>query len=415
MSLSHNPVQKEPRSPPFPPAPTPSPLNIPELRRHTLHFLPRSDLMAISQVSRLYFSTATELLQPESHLNLWRKDRHIIWEHLSSRTIPARSLQYATVHIDVCLNPGEVFAALLVVASPEIRVAKFSSSRRKPQSWAVEFGQVVFETIVSRLSNTDHFILGNIPTRFQWILMHAAHGRITTLELHSSPFHSRLYNIHVVQLPLLQTLHLFHSSDYDTSVSFLTRVVQFLRAPNLVSFTLGSCLAENRFTVRETVEHFGHRLNRLLLLDEHDPSDDDNQESSLPSLPHVQGLEMDITWASLFLGNVNPDTFPSLHTLVFHGNPPQIMSGMKRLDWTTISTSLEDLKDQLTHIRCCYRSRSEFPGGTFIRAFRERLQKVGFELPQSVILTEDIRDPLPVAPEYEDGPATSWGTTYSHL
>ncbi|KAL0057804.1 hypothetical protein AAF712_015547 [Marasmius tenuissimus] len=266
-----------------------NPLNIDEIRLNILQHLPRSDLTNISTVSKVFYSSARELL--ELRLQLRHVDRQNIWELISKKgTTPEITPRYTSAIIDLALNPGEVLSALLLTPTAAIKVVEFTSSACNRVEWALTLTQHMLSAIVIHLPGAHHFVLYEMSLRFQFTLLHAAHRQITTLELHNTNLWSYGYTMRQVSLETLHTLHLF--SNISPSLDFLLRVVMFIDAPFLTTLTIGNCLSGNPLAIHDTVKAFSRKLTRLHLLNETGPTGEyfqDNRTSgafiiiSLPS------------------------------------------------------------------------------------------------------------------------------------
>ncbi|KAL0057667.1 hypothetical protein AAF712_015680 [Marasmius tenuissimus] len=384
-----------------------NPLNIDEIRRNVLQHLPRSDLINISTVSNVFYSSARELL--EMRLHLLRSERRTIWERISTGTAPAFRPRYSSATIDLALNPGEILSALLLTTGSDIKVIEFTSSTESRAEWALTLTSYMLSAIVAHLPHAHHLILYRMSLRFQFTLLHAAHRQITTLELHNATSNfSHGYSMRRVSLETLTTLHLFNDS--SLILDFLSRVVMFIDAPYVTTLTLGNCLSRNSIAVRDVVRAFGRSLTRLHLLSQTEPNEDEYATGTvLPPLPLLQHLELETSWAGLYL-TAHGAGFPSIHTVALHSSPEQIMAGLPGFDWATLRDGLVPLEGRLKQLTCCYRAQHLSLRDSFRNLVAEQLREVGPPLPDNVEIVEGLRDPLPVSPLSAESAAltTTW-------
>ncbi|KAL0067316.1 hypothetical protein AAF712_005542 [Marasmius tenuissimus] len=387
------------------------PLDIPELRLNTFQHLPQSDLVSASQVSHVWYSTAHELI--DTRLNLRRKDRATVWSHMnqSSRGLTILSRRYTSATIDLNLNPGEILSALLLLSQSDVKAVQFISSERARPEWGLQFGTDVLYTLISHLPNADHFMMFNISTRFQWTLMEAGQNQITTLELHSSPFLSRLYTVPRVRLARLHSLHLVEHLAHEVE-PFLTRVVLCIEAPNLQTLSIANCLLENPTPVREAVRQFSNQLTTLALLNNQPPESDILfAQNSLPPLPYLVHLEVEASWSHLYVG-ATAETAPLLHSLALHALPEHILGNLRVVNWPALRLAWAHVPDSVRTLEWCCRAGEQLPPGTLLEIVNDNLRAANFILSETIQLCVGVRDPLPIAPAYDsDGDVmAAWGT-----
>ncbi|KAK1230095.1 hypothetical protein PQX77_006810 [Marasmius sp. AFHP31] len=330
----------------------------------------------------------------------------------SSRAPTLLSRRYTSATIDLSLNPGEILFALhLLCQSGGIEIAEFVTTSRDQPEWGPELATKILPTLVSHLPNVHHFMLVNISTRFQWTLMEAAKNQLTTLELHSSPFVSWSYTVPRVKLERLNTLRLLENVA-ATAAPFLTRVVLCIDAPNVEALSICNCLSDDPIPVREALRYFSPRLRTLGLL--HDQRPDLNvpfQHDPLPLLPNVVHLELEASWAPLYVGATS-DTMASLQSLAFQALPEQVMGGLRVVDWHGLRLAWEQVRQPVRTIEWSCRSGEALPPDSLLSIVKENFDAVGLVLPDNVQLCEGFRTPLPIPPAFDDDHLASraWGT-----
>ncbi|KAJ8074604.1 hypothetical protein PM082_015507 [Marasmius tenuissimus] len=335
-------------------------------------------------------------------LHLRYSDRSVVWEYmLRQGNSPQTTPRYTSATIDLALNPGEILLVLLLTGSFEIETVEFMSSARIRAEWALNLGtSYMLPTIITQLQQAHHFVLFNISLRFQWTLLHAAKGQITTLEMHNPRIPSHGYTVTPVVLQTLQALHLF--DDTSSSIDFLLRVVQCIVAPGLTTLTIGRCSSGGSTAVHDTVKAFSGNLRSLHILNKMRPSDDDiTAGTPLPSLAAVHHLELDLTWAGLYL-STSGETFPSVRTIALHSSPLQVMAGLPDLDAVWLRNGLLQVEGTLEELELCYRSSQRYIRDSFRTLVANQLREVGPPLPEGLVIMEGLRDYIPISPPRGD-------------
>ncbi|KAL0564973.1 hypothetical protein V5O48_017060 [Marasmius crinis-equi] len=387
-----------------------NPLDVPEIRSNTFGFLPRTSLTSLTLVSHEFYSTAREHLA--KRLNIRERDRTALWEFFRANRAPDTIPRATTAIIDLALDPGEIVAALMFSCTDNIDFVEFLSTSKQIPGWSLEMADQILPTLVYHLPHATKFVVYALSTRLQFELIRSGSSRLTSLELHSPLQISTRYATPVIDLPELLSLHLIHATSYTNGTDFLVRTAVRFTAPKLATLTVGNGLTGSGHTIQELVRHFAPRLTKLILVDNRASCHND-EIARLPPLPHLRHLEVDMMWASAYVGglaNPNAPDFPSLHTLVFQATPESVVKGLPGCRWSKIWSGLNAVADCLQLIECAYRAHDCTIRDSFRLLVQDHLLKVA---PQNPLrgpwtIRESFRDPLPSSP-YLDEDSSAWG------
>ncbi|KAL0569086.1 hypothetical protein V5O48_012888 [Marasmius crinis-equi] len=307
-------------------------------------------------------------------------------------------------------------STLMHTCTDNIAFVEFMVSSRAVPEWSRDLGQQILTTIVHHLPHATDFVICAMSTRQQFLLIQGAATHLTTLELHSPLFVSSRHVIPVIHLPALRSLHLFQPARHIYVQDFLARVSTRLVAPNLATLTVGNCIQGNGFALRELVRHFGGRLTKLVLLEDHNVHDENF--TPLPLLPHLQQLEVDIHWAPVFIGHLVPGStsasaFPSLHTIVLQATPESVAKGLPDCRWPKIWNGINAVSQRLKLVECCYRGDHCGLQDSFRIIVQEKLLAVAPYSPLRGPWTiwKGHRDSMPAPLAFVDDSDSAWGYT----